>query len=121
MPRRIGLVIPQCLGFMLSTLHPSIAIPLLGTLQANSEPPRLHEVRGPASAAAWLANARSLPSSTSAASGSAAANTNPYLSGAAGAAAAAAARPGAQQHRSARLVLTFPQFLEVSGLLDWAD
>ncbi|GIL50079.1 hypothetical protein Vafri_6408 [Volvox africanus] len=61
--------------------------------------PRLHEVRGPSSAAAWLASARSVP----------------YGGGAGGGSSAAAAR--GQQHRPSRLVLTFPQFIEALRLV----
>ncbi|GLI63098.1 hypothetical protein VaNZ11_006002, partial [Volvox africanus] len=60
--------------------------------------PRLHEVKGPSSAAAWLASARSVP-----------------YGGGGGGASATATR--GQQHRPSRLVLTFPQFVEALRLV----
>ncbi|KXZ55374.1 hypothetical protein GPECTOR_3g501 [Gonium pectorale] len=64
--------------------------------------PALHEVCGPTSRAAWLADARSLPYDDDAGA---------TASPASGAAAAARA------HRPARLCLTFPQFLEALRLV----
>ncbi|KAG2483619.1 hypothetical protein HYH03_017499 [Edaphochlamys debaryana] len=62
--------------------------------------PALHEVKGPASAAAWLASARSLP-----------------YGPASGAAAGLPPAGAGGQHRAARLALTFPQFLEALRLV----